>query len=93
VDVIGNAQTVYFAREEDRSLIGVNLGSASDMRVDFSESGVNNIVYLGKPKASLNPVKKVSKRALYLRGFKNYDHWRPKTKEEIFTWEPKKENN
>lgn len=90
VDVLGNAQSVYFAKDEDNNLIGVNLGSSSDMRVDFNKDGVSNIVYLGKPKASLNPIKRVSKRALYLRNFKSYDHWRPKNKNEIFIFEPVK---
>jgi lipopolysaccharide export system protein LptA len=90
VDVLGNAQSVYFARDENNNLVGVNLGSSSDMRVDFNSEGVSNIVYLGRPKASLNPIKKVSKRALYLRNFKSYDYWRPKNKYEIFDFEPAK---
>lgn len=92
VDVYSNAQTVYFAREDDGSLVGVNLGNSSDMRVDFDKDGVTNIIYLNTPKASLNPISKVSKRALFLRGFKSYEHWRPKTKDEIFTWEPLRSN-
>jgi lipopolysaccharide export system protein LptA len=90
VDVLGNAQSVYFARDENNNLVGVNLGSSSDMRVDFNSEGVSNIVYLGRPKASLNPIKKVSKRALYLRNFKSYDYWRPKNRYEIFDFEPSK---
>lgn len=90
VDVLGNAQSIYFARDEYENLIGVNLGSSSDIRVDFNANGVSNIVYLGKPKASLNPIKRVSKRALFLRNFKSYEHWRPKNKQEIFYFEPAK---
>ncbi len=90
VDVFGNSQSVYFTRDEDKELIGVNLGSSSDMRVEFNDDGVSNIIYLNKPTASLNPVARVSKRALYLRGFKSYEHWRPKNKDEIFIWEPAK---
>jgi len=90
VKVLNNAQSVYFVKEEDNSLVGVNLASSSDMRVLFNKKGVSNIIYLSKPKASLNPIKKVSKRALFLRGFKSYEHWKPKNKYEIFNWEPEK---
>ncbi len=88
VDIYENSQSIYFVREEDSTLSGVNLGASSDMRIDFINGTVGNIVYLSRAKASLNPVEKLSKRALYLRGFKSYLHWRPRTKEEIFNWEP-----
>ncbi len=84
VDVLGNAQSVYFVRDEDSSLVGVNLGSSSDIRIEFSAGGISDIVYINKPLASLNPIDKVSKRALYLRGFKSYYYLQPKTKNEIF---------
>ena len=92
VNILDNSQSIYFVREEDSTLSGVNLGSSSDMRVEFKDGTIGNIVYLYKVKSSLNPVEKLSKRALYLRGFKSYLHWRPKTKEEIFNWEPQKES-
>ncbi len=88
VNIYDNSQSIYFVREEDSTLSGVNLGASSDMRVDFIDGTVGNIVYLSRAKASLNPVEKLSKRALYLRGFKSYLQWRPRTKEEIFDWEP-----
>ena len=88
VDVFENAQSIYFVREEDSTLSGVNLGASSDMRIEFIPGGVGNIVYLSRVQASLNPVDKLSKRSLYLRGFKSYLHWRPRIKEEIFIWEP-----
>lgn len=90
VDVFANAQSVYFVREEDSSLVGVNLSSSSDMRIKFNNRKIGDIVYLSKPKSSLNPIKDVSKRALFLRGFKSYEHWRPKTKLDIYNWEPAK---
>jgi len=90
VDVYENSQSIYFVREEDSTLSGVNMGASSDMRIEFIPGGVSNIVYLNRVKSSLNPVDKLSKRALYLRGFKSYLYWRPRTKEEIFIWEPDK---
>jgi len=90
VDVFENSQSIYFVREEDSTLTGVNVGASSDMRIEFVPGGVGNIVYLSRVKSSLNPVDKMSKRSLYLRGFKSYLYWRPRIKEEIFIWEPAK---
>jgi len=88
--VNGNSQTIYFVKEEDGTLVGVNIANSSDLRVNFNQKGVESLTYLNKPKANLNPVDKLSKRALYLKGFKDYEYWRPKTRYEIFNWEPAK---
>ena len=86
-DVYGNSQTVYFVRDEEEELIGVNLSLSSDLRVYFDTVGIKDIIYIHKPDASLNPLKDLSRRALFLRGFHDYDAIRPKTKLEIFNWE------
>ncbi|RLD68148.1 MAG: hypothetical protein DRI84_00405 [Bacteroidetes bacterium] len=86
-DVIGNAQTVYFVRNEAHELVGVNLSTSSDLRVIIDSTGISDIIYLHRPDASLNPKEKLSSRALFLKGFRNYEALRPKTKFEIFKWE------
>jgi lipopolysaccharide export system protein LptA len=85
-DVIGNSQTVYFVRNEAKELVGVNLSTSSDLRVIIDSTGISDIIYLHKPDASLNPIEKLSRRALFLKGFHNYEALRPKTKLEIFNW-------
>lgn len=86
-DVIGNAQTVYFIRDEAKELVGVNLSTSSDLRVYIDSTGISDIIYLHRPEASLNPVNKLSRRALFLKGFHNYEALRPKTRLDIFNWE------
>jgi len=86
-DVIGNSQTVYFVRDEAKKLVGVNLSTSSDLRVIMDSTGIKDIIYLHKPDASLNPKEKLSRRALFLKGFQNQEAIRPKTKLEIFYWE------
>ena len=86
-EVFGNSQTIYFVRNDNKKLIGVNLSTSSDLRVNIDTSGIKDIIYLHRPEASLNPLKHLSQRALYLKGFHDYDAIRPKTKFEIFRWE------
>jgi lipopolysaccharide export system protein LptA len=86
-DVYGNAQSIYFVRNEANELIGVNLSTSSDLRVNLDTSGIKDIIYLHKPNVSLNPVKNLSQRELHLKGFRNQEAIRPKSKLEIFNWE------
>ena len=86
-DVYGNAQSLYFVRDEAQELIGVNISSSSDLRVNIDTSGIKDIIYLHKPNVSLNPVKNLSQRDLHLKGFRNYEALRPKTKLDIYNWE------
>ena len=86
-DVFGNSQTIYFVRDDDKKLVGVNLSTSSDLRVYLDTSGIKDIIYLHRPEASLNPLKKLSQRDIFLKGFKNHEAIRPKTKMEIFKWE------
>ncbi len=86
IDVNGNAQTVYFVRDDDKKLVGVNLSTSSDLRVILDKNGIKDIIYLHKPEASLNPLEKLSHRALFLKGFQNFEELQPKNKMDIFTW-------
>jgi lipopolysaccharide export system protein LptA len=87
VDVTGNAQTVYFVRNDDGELVGVNLSISSDLRVILGKKGIKDIIYLRHPDASLNPKEKLSRRALFLKGFHNYEYLRPQSKMDIFRWD------
>ena len=41
----GNAQTVYYIREDDGFLIGINLAEASSMTIRLKNNDVYNINY------------------------------------------------
>ncbi len=86
-DVYGNAQSIYFVRDEAHVLIGVNISTSSDLRVNLDSTGIKDIIYLHKPDISLNPVKNLSQRDMHLKNFKNQEALRPKTMIEIFNWE------
>jgi len=68
-------------------LLLVNLSISSDLRVILGKKGIKDIIYLRNPDASLNPKEKLSRRALFLKGFHNYEYLRPQTKMDIFRWD------
>jgi len=86
IRVLGNAETIFFVREEDRSLIGINKAVASDMLIYLEKNELKTITYIDQPVASLSPEKDISVYDLKLKGF----HWipgrRPLKREDIFTW-------
>ena len=86
IRVIGNAETIYFAREDDRTMIGVNKAVSSNMLIFLEKNQLKSITYIEQPSATLYPEKEVSVHDLFLRDFKWLIAKRPLTKNDIFTW-------
>ena len=73
--VNGNAETLYYVREDDGSLIGIDKAESSD---------ISSIVYLVKPTETLYPEKDLPESERKLKNFKWYSEERPKSKMDIF---------
>jgi lipopolysaccharide export system protein LptA len=86
IRVIGNAETIYYVREEDRTLIGINKAIASDMLIFLENKEVKSITYIDQPVATLYPEKEISPFDLKLKGFKWIPEKRPLLKSDIFYW-------
>ena len=86
IRVIGNAETIYFAREDDRTMIGVNKAVSSNMLIFLEKNQLKSITYIEQPSATLYPEKEVSVHDLFLRDFKWLIAKRPLSKNDIFTW-------
>ena len=84
IDVVGNAETVYFVREDDNALIGVNKAAGSKMRLYVRDSKIEQIVYYDKPAGNMFPVKSVAEDQRRLKGFSWRDLVRPLNKDDIF---------
>jgi lipopolysaccharide export system protein LptA len=86
IKVIGNAQTIYYAREEDKSLIGINISMSSDMLVFLEKNQLKSITYITNPEAHLYPEKSVPANERKLKNFKWEEKRRPMKKDDIFVW-------
>ena len=84
INVFGNSETIYFVREEDRSLIGINKLYSSDMLIFIEDNDIQSITYISQPSGTLFPEGEISKYDLFLRDFEWRDDSRPKSKEEIY---------
>jgi lipopolysaccharide export system protein LptA len=86
IKILGNSETIYYAREEDKSLIGINKAISSDMLIFLEKNKLQSITYIEKPEAKLIPEKDFPVQELKLKGFKWLEERRPRSKWEIFTW-------
>lgn len=84
--VNGNAQTVYFPVDGEE-FIGINNAESSNMVIYFDEGRIKRINFISAPEGVLNPMDKISKELLYLKGFNWLESHRPKNKHDIFKWD------
>ena len=89
-DVLGNAEMVYYLTEEDnygrKSLIGVNVGLGSDMRIYFVDRAPDRVVTKGNPDMNTYPLDKLEAEKKQLANFKWIDDRRPKKPLDVFKW-------
>ena len=86
INVTGNAETLYFVREDDKTLIGVNRAIAGNMHIYLKDKKINGITYIENPTATLYPEKDVKESDVLLKDFMWHVDQRPKNKTEIFNW-------
>jgi lipopolysaccharide export system protein LptA len=83
IDVNGNGQTVYYAKDNNQ-LIGVNLAQSSDLVITVKENKIDKIRFINKPTATLYPLLMAPKEELILKDFKWHEEDRPKDRNDIF---------
>jgi len=86
IKVLGNAETVYWARDDKRVLIGIQKAYSSDMLIFIENKQVKSITYLGTTNGTIFPEKDVSPYDLILKNFKWVNDRRPKKRSDIFIW-------
>ncbi|MCR9290899.1 MAG: hypothetical protein NXI23_26310 [Bacteroidetes bacterium] len=67
--VEGNAESVYYALDDEDAYIGVNQAVCSEMMILFGNNEVEGIKFYAQPKATLFPMQKADHDAMKLPGF------------------------
>jgi hypothetical protein len=86
IKVQGNAETIYFVRDEDKAMIGINKSIASNMAIMLDKRKIKSILYLTQPDATLYPEKDVIDEDRFLKDFNWIDEQRPANRQAIFIW-------
>jgi len=85
VDVIGNAESLYYILEEDSSLVGINSAATSEMRILFEDNEIQSIVFYNDPDGKLYPDAELHAKDRQLKDFRWLNAYRPATRHDIFT--------
>lgn len=69
MDVLGNGQTVYYAKDEKDKYTGVNKAICSDIQIKFKAGKIDRIKFITMPEATFYPLKDFPKSEEMLDGF------------------------
>ena len=86
IDVFGNGEALYYIRDEDEHLIGINKSLSSDMRIYLEDNMVSRIVLFTNADANLFPPEEIPLEQRFLQHFRWITDRRPQEKEDIFVW-------
>jgi lipopolysaccharide export system protein LptA len=81
----GNAESIYYAKDKEDLLVGINrvAGDIIDMR--FKDKELNRVVVMNEVKGTMYPVTQMPDSEKRLRNFKWQEDRRPKTKFELLS--------
>ncbi len=79
----GNAESIYYVKDEDSAFIGVNRSTADIIDMRFKEKQLDKVVYISDVHGKTDPFRQVNFSEMRLRNFKWLEHKRPKTKFEL----------
>ncbi len=83
MDVQGNAESVYYALDEQSAYVGVNKILCSEMLMYFGNNQIDNIRFYTAPQATLFPMKQAKHEELKLDGFSWEVSRRPKDRYDV----------
>lgn len=84
IKVDGNGETLYYARENENEIIGLNRAISSNISIQFNEGKIFKIVFLQQPEGELKPLEQLNDEDKTLSGFEWKINLRPISKHDIF---------
>lgn len=84
VDVNGNAETVFYPREDDGNIIGVNKTQSSYVKIFLEERQIHHIVFTTTTTGTMYPLDSIPPENARLAGFFWAEEERPQQPEDVF---------
>lgn len=78
VDIVNNAECIYYIQEEDSSLIGINTSLTNEMRIFLNDNKITQIRYYDAPDGKVYPDEQFADEDRKLRDFRWLDEYRPR---------------
>ena len=80
----GSAQSVYYAKDENNAMIGVNNASADIIDMRYENKKLQQVIYRSDVTGTMYPLSQLPEDKKQLRNFKWLESKRPKSKYELF---------
>ena len=78
------AETIYWIRDDDGSLIGIDVSDSETMVIEMENQSISVIKSFNTINETMYPEEDLRESSRYLSGFKWHDEARPKDKDDIF---------
>ncbi|MCX7550004.1 OstA-like protein [Xanthomarina sp. F2636L] len=88
VDIIKNAESIFYARNEEQELIGIDKAKSGSISIFFADGQIEQYNRYNQVDAKTYPEDDFPKNARKLRGFDWRDEERPKSVEDLFSDDP-----
>ncbi|RSK40682.1 OstA-like protein [Mangrovimonas spongiae] len=88
VDLIKNAESIFFSRNDEQELIGIDKAKAGSIKINFKNGEVERYYRYNQIDAKIYPESDFPKNARKLRGFVWREDERPKSVEDLFSDDP-----
>lgn len=85
MDVKGNAESVYYALDEQNAYIGVNKTVCSDMILYFGDNEIDRIKFLVQPQGDTYPMTRIDHEEIKIKGFNWNTTYRPEGMLDLFS--------
>lgn len=84
VDIIKNTEVVYYMRDDDQALIGINKNVSSKINMLLNENEIEEITFFDNPEGKIYPEEKLHENDRLLKGFIWRGDERIKSLEDLF---------
>lgn len=88
VDIIKNAEIIYFSRDGENELIGINKSKSGSINIQITDNTINEIRLINQVDGDLFPESQFPENARRLRGFDWREEERPTSVEDLFKDDP-----
>jgi len=90
VDVSGNAETIFYPKENDGTFIGMNKTESSYFTIQIKDRKPERMVLWPAPKGSTIPLPDLTSETKFLKGFIDFEYLRPANRFDIFVKKKRK---
>jgi lipopolysaccharide export system protein LptA len=88
VDIIKNAEKIYYTRNDDNELVGIDKSKSGRINIKVADNVIEEITLFQQIDGTLSPQSKFKENESKFRGFDWRDEERPKSVEDLFKDDP-----